>query len=134
MNKAKSIKSSKAALSVFTLVMINVIAVDSIRALPISAEYGLSLIFYYILGGVLFMIPSALAAAELSTGWPETGGVYVWVKEALAKALLLAAWLLWIYNIVWYPTILSLLASTCFFIYLAPIWQLIKQLYLSLYF
>ena len=118
MNKAKSIKSSKAALSVFTLVMINVIAVDSIRALPISAEYGLSLIFYYILGGVLFMIPSALAAAELSTGWPETGGVYVWVKEAFGKGpAFLAAWLLWIYNIVWYPTILSLLASTCFYIF-----------------
>ncbi len=111
-------KRPKKVLSVFTLVMINMIAVDSIRALPISAEYGLSLVFYYVLGAILFMIPSALAAAEMSTGWPKAGGVYIWVREAFGLKLgFLAAWLLWIYNIVWYPTILSLLASTFFYIF-----------------
>lgn len=110
--------SKKKSLSVFTLVMINIIAVDSIRALPISAEYGLSLIFYYVLGAVLFMIPSALAAAEMSTGWPQTGGIYVWVREAFGvKIAFFVSWLLWIYNIVWYPTILSLIASTFFYIF-----------------
>ena len=79
------------------------------------------------------MIPSALAAAELSTGWPETGGIYVWVKEAFGKGpAFLAAWLLWIYNIVWYPTILSLLASTFFYMF-SPSWQLIKKLFLLLF-
>ena len=108
----------KKSLSVFTLVMINIIAVDSIRALPISAEYGLSLIFYYLLGAILFMIPSALAAAEMSTGWPENGGIYVWVKEAFGLRLaFFASWLLWVYNIVWYPTILSLIASTFFYVF-----------------
>ena len=110
--------TKKKSLSVFTLVMINIIAVDSIRALPISAEYGLSLIFYYILGAILFMIPSALATAEMSTGWPQAGGIYVWVKEAFGvKLAFLASWLLWVYNIVWYPTILSLIASTLFYVF-----------------
>ena len=111
-------KRNKKPLGMFSLVMINIIAVDSIRALPISAEYGWSLIFYYILGALLFMIPSALVSAEMATGWPHKGGAYIWVREALGKKW--AYWtasLLWIYNIVWYPTILSLLASTILYIF-----------------
>lgn len=110
-------RKNKKALSVFSLVMINVIAVDSLRSLPISAEYGLSLVFYYIAGALFFMIPSALAAADMSTGWPQNGGIYVWVREAFGKkAAFMVAWILWLYNIIWFPTILSFLASTLFFI------------------
>jgi putative glutamate/gamma-aminobutyrate antiporter len=101
------------ALSVFTLMMINVIAVDSLRTLPISAEYGTALIFYYVIAGLLFFIPTILVTAELATGWPTTGGVYVWVSEAFGKKWgFLTIWLQWIYNVVWYPTILTFLAGT----------------------
>ncbi len=106
------IKNNRRVLSVFSLVMINVIAVDNLRSLPISAEYGLSLIFYYIVGVIVFMLPTAMVAAELATGWPNTGGVYVWVREAFGKrAALLTIWLQWIYNVVWYPTMLAFLAA-----------------------
>ena len=50
----------KKPLSVFSLVMINVIAVDSLRNLPISAEYGLSLITFYVIGALCFFIPICL--------------------------------------------------------------------------
>jgi amino acid transporter len=100
-------------LGVFGLVMINVIAVNSLRSLTISAEYGFTLIAYYLLASVLFFVPSALIAAELATGWPEKGGVYIWVREAFGKKIaFLAIWLQWIYNIVWYPTILAFIAAT----------------------
>ncbi len=100
-------------LSVFTLVMINVIAVDSLRTLPFSAEYGFSLVFYYALAGMMFFIPTALVSAELATGWPETGGLYIWVREAFGQRIgFLAIWLQWIYNVVWYPTILAFIATT----------------------
>ena len=104
---------SKKALGFFQLVMINVIAVDSIRTLPFSAAYGYSLVFFYILAAFLFFIPTALVAAELGTGWPTTGGVYVWVREAFGKKWsLVVIWLNWIYNVVWYPTIIALIAGT----------------------
>jgi putative glutamate/gamma-aminobutyrate antiporter len=100
-------------LSVFTLMMINVIAVDSLRTLPISAEYGSSLIFYYVVAAVCFFIPTALVTAELATGWPNTGGAYVWVTKAFGPKIgFLTIWLQWIYNVVWYPTILAFLAGT----------------------
>ncbi len=103
----------KKVLGVFQLVMINVIAVDSIRTIPFSAEYGFSLIFFYVLAALMFFIPSALISAELGSGWPNTGGIYVWVREAFGKNTSLAIiWLNWIYNVVWYPTIMALVAGT----------------------
>lgn len=106
-------KQPKKVLSVFSLVMINVIAVDSLRTLPISAKLGLSLVSYYIIAAFAFFIPVALVAAELATAYPNTGGIYVWVREAFGKrAGFITIWLQWIYNIVWYPTILAFIAAT----------------------
>lgn len=104
---------SKKVLNVFTLVMINVIAVDSLRTLPISAKLGLSLISYYLVAAFAFFIPVALVAAELATAYPNTGGIYVWVREAFGKrAGFITIWLQWIYNVVWYPTMLAFIAAT----------------------
>lgn len=104
----------KKSLSAFSLAMMIIIAVDSIRALPISAEYGFALISFYILSAVLFMLPVALSAAELATAWPENGGITVWAREAFGGRIsFLVAWLQWLYNVVWYPTILIFLVETC---------------------
>jgi len=102
----------KKKLGVFSLVMINVIAVDSLRSLPFSAVYGFSLVFYYLLAAVVFFLPAALVSAELATGWPTRGGVYVWVREAFgARWGFIIIWLQWVYNVVWYPTILTFMAG-----------------------
>jgi len=107
-------RSSKRVLSVFSLVMINVIAVDSLRTLPFSAKFGASLIFYYAFIALLFFIPVALVTAELATTWPKIGGIYVWVREAFGHSTgFLVIWLQWVYNLVWYPTILATIAIIC---------------------
>ncbi|MGB7097934.1 MAG: amino acid permease, partial [Xanthobacteraceae bacterium] len=74
--------ASVARISVFTLAIMNIVAVVSLRGLPSEAEYGLSSIFYYLFAAVVFLIPVSLVAAELATGWPEKGGVFRWVGEA----------------------------------------------------
>jgi putative glutamate/gamma-aminobutyrate antiporter len=108
--------SKKRALSVFSIVMINVIAIDSLRNVPAAAEYGSSLVFYYALAALCFFIPSALVSAELATGWPRNGGIYIWVREAFGPRWgLFAIWLQWIENVIWYPTIMSFIASTLLF-------------------
>ncbi len=107
---------SKRVISVFTLVMINVIAVDSLRTLPLTAKLGFSLVFYYSLAALGFFIPLALVSAELATAYPEAGGIYIWVREAFGrKAAFITVWLQWIYNIVWFPTILAFIAATLAF-------------------
>src|SRR3990167_6871553 len=94
--------SPKKTLGLFQLVMINVIAVDSIRTLTFSAVYGFSLVFFYLLAALFFFLPTAFVSAELGTGWPNRGGIYIWVREAFGKRLsLIVIWLNWIYNIIW---------------------------------
>lgn len=105
-------------LSVFSLVMINVIAVDSLRTLPLTAKLGMHLVTFYLLAAFIFFIPVALVAAELATAYPSTGGIYVWVREAFGKrTAFLTIWLQWIYNIVWYPTIMAFIAATLSYLF-----------------
>lgn len=109
--------NKKHALTIFSLTMITVGSVDSIRNLPATALFGSQLIAFFLLGAIFFLIPTALVSAELASGWPERGGVYVWVKEAFGKRMgFLAIWLQWIENVIWYPTILSFVAGTIGFL------------------
>lgn len=104
---------NKYALTIFSLTMITVGSVDSIRNLPATALFGSQLISFFILGALFFLIPTALVSAELSSGWPIEGGIYIWVREAFGKKVgFLAIWLQWIENVIWYPTILSFVAGT----------------------
>jgi len=104
--------SKNKSLSLFGLLMINVIAVDNLRSLTVGAEYGFALLSFYTLAALLFFIPTILVTAELATGWPNTGGVYIWVREAFGPRWgVLTIWLQWIYNVVWYPTIFAFIAG-----------------------
>jgi glutamate:GABA antiporter len=97
----------------FSLVLLIVAAIDSIRNLPASALFGSALIFFFIFSAIVFLIPTSLVAAELSATFPEKGGVYHWVKTAFGeKWAMVAIWLQWINTMVWYPTILSFIAGT----------------------
>lgn len=105
--------SGRQYLSVFSLVMITAGSVDSIRNLPATALFGSSLIFFFLIATIFFLIPCAMVSGELAAGWPKQGGVYIWVKEAFGvQAGFTAIWLQWIENVVWYPTILSFVAGT----------------------
>lgn len=100
-------------ISVFLLTMLNLATILSIKNWPFAAEFGFSSLFFILLAVLTFFIPSALVSAELATGWPQQGGVFVWVKEALGNRMgFLAVWLLWVENVVWYPTILSFIGGT----------------------
>ena len=111
-------KPNRRVLTVLTLALINVAAVMNLGQLSVLAEYGLAAIFFVALAALVFFIPVSLTSAELATGWPKTGGVYAWVKEAFGQRMgFLAIWLQWIENVIWYPTILSFIAATIAFIF-----------------
>jgi putative glutamate/gamma-aminobutyrate antiporter len=100
-------------LSVCALAMINLAAIGSVKNWPLTAEYGLSSLFFLLLASLTFFVPVALVSAELATGWPKAGGVFVWVKEAFGhRTGFLAIWLLWMENVIWYPTLLAFIAAT----------------------
>lgn len=110
-------------ISVFSLVLLITGAIDSIRNLPTTALFGPSLIFFFIFSAIVFLIPVALIAAELSSTWSdEEGGIYSWVRHAFGDRMaFFTIWLQWINTMVWYPTILSFIAGTLAYI-INPEW------------
>lgn len=104
-------------LGIFTLSMISVSAIIALRNLPTLAKNGFSVVCLLILAALLFFIPVALSCAELASGWPKSGGLYAWVKEAFGeRSGALAVWLEWIESVVWLPTVLSFIASSIAYI------------------
>jgi len=109
-------------MTVFTLSMMTVAAVCSLRGLPMMAKEGLSMIFYILFAAVMFLLPASLVAAELGGAFSEKGGgVYTWVKEAFGSRWgFTAIWLQWIQNVVWYPTVLAFGAGALAYLFMDP--------------
>ena len=100
-------------LSIFSLAMLIIAAIDSIRNLPMAALFGSSLIFFFLLAAILFLFPVALVSAQLTATYNDRGGIYHWVNLAFGhRFAMLAIWLQWINTMIWYPTILSFLAGS----------------------
>lgn len=99
-------------ISLFSLVLLIVAAIDSIRNLPATALFGSSSIFFFLFSALVFLLPISFIAAEFSSRYTE-GGVFHWVSRGLGERYGLAAiWLQWINTMVWYPTILCFIAGT----------------------
>lgn len=99
-------------ISLSLLVLLIVSAIDSIRNLPSAALFGSSLVFFFVLASIIFLLPTALVSAELASLLPEKGGVYHWMTKAFGDKIgMLSIWLQWINTMVWYPTILSFIAG-----------------------
>ena len=111
-------KTTGFKLSVMTLAIMNVTAVVSLRGLPSEAIYGLSSAFYYLFAAIVFLIPTAMVAAELAAMFSDKqGGVFRWVGEAYGPRMgFLAIWLQWIESTIWYPTVLTFGAVSIAFI------------------
>lgn len=100
-------------LSGLKLFMLAIVSVDSIRNLPITAQYGTSLISFYLIAALAFFLPLIMVINRLAVRYPHTGGSYLWIEDAFGKNWgLVSIWLQWIYNIIWYPTIFAFIATT----------------------
>ncbi len=105
--------SGPRVLGVGSLALITLAAVLTLRGMPSVAEYGWSSIAYYLLGALFLLVPLALVAAELATGWPKAGGLYAWVKEAFGERPgFLDVWFDWVNNLFYFPTVLAFAAAT----------------------
>lgn len=83
--------NTKAAIPAKQLSMIGFFAITASMVMavyeyPTFATSGFSLVFFLLLGGILWFIPVGLCAAEMATveGWEE-GGVFAWVSNTLGE-------------------------------------------------
>ena len=108
---------NKRVITIFVLAMFNVSIMASLRNLPLVSELGYKMLFFFVIVALIFLIPCALVSAELATGWTESGGIYIWVREALGDRWgFFSIWMQWVHNVTWYPAILSFVAATLSYI------------------
>jgi glutamate:GABA antiporter len=82
------------------------------RWIAAAARNGQSSISLWILAAVLFFVPTAFVIVELSTRFPEEGGLYVWTKIAFGDFHgFVAGWTYWTYTIFYFPGLLMASAA-----------------------
>ena len=92
-------KSTGTYISLMALVMMNVTIIGSVANDVQQAYYGLSSVTLFIIGALVFFLPTGLVAAELASGWGQRGGIFRWVGEALGPGLAFTCLL-----ILWFQT------------------------------
>jgi len=89
------------------LVLLNVVAVLSIRWLATSAAAGPSSLVLWVCAALFFFVPQGLAVADLASRFPDEGGIYAWTKRAFGEGHgFLCGWCYWINNVLYYPSLL----------------------------
>jgi len=110
--------SSRFTISLLAFILITSAALISMRTFPTMAVAGWQVIFFSILAIILYLIPASLVSAELATGWPQEGGVYIWVKQAFGERWgFTAVWLQWFQMTIGFITILAFIAATFAYIF-----------------
>jgi amino acid transporter len=106
----------KMSLLIFTLVTLA--SLYNIRKFPTLAELHWELVTFSLIAFVIYLIPASLVSAELATGWPQAGGVYVWVKEAFGERWgFTAVWLQWFQMTIGFVAALSFIAATLSYVF-----------------
>jgi amino acid transporter len=94
------------------VLLFNIATVLGPRWIAAAGHNGTSSISLWVLAAVFFFVPGALVINELSSRFPEEGGLYVWAREAFGPFHgFVAGWTYWIYTIFYFPGLLLASAS-----------------------
>ena len=99
------------------VLLFNIATVLGPRWIAAAGHNGTSSISLWILAAVFFFVPGALVINELSSRFPEEGGLYSWSKEAFGPFHgFVAGWTYWIYTVFYFPGLLLASASMAAYI------------------
>src|SRR5206468_10015437 len=98
------------------LLLFYVVTGISLRWIATAAAAGPSSIVIWIGAWLAFYTPLALSVIELSSRYPDEGGLYVWSKRAFVDfSGFMAAWTYWTSNLPYFPAVLYFAASNVLF-------------------
>ena len=102
------------------LVLFYVVTGISLRWIATAAAAGPSSIVIWVGAWLTFYTPLALSVIELSSRYPDEGGLYVWSKRAFGDfSGFMSAWTYWTSNLPYFPAVLYFAASNALFIHQA---------------
>jgi amino acid transporter len=100
------------------LVFFYVVTGISLRWIATAAAAGPSAIAVWIGAWLIFYTPLALSVIELSSRYPNEGGLYIWSKRAFGDfAGFMSAWTYWTCNLPYFPAVLYFAAGNALFIF-----------------
>jgi glutamate:GABA antiporter len=94
------------------VLLFNIAAVLGPRWIAAAGHNGTSSISLWVLAALLFFVPGALVINELSSRFPEEGGIYAWARDAFGPFHgFVTGWTYWIYTVFYFPGLLLASAS-----------------------
>ena len=115
------------ALSFRDLVLFYIVTGISLRWIATAATVGASAVVIWLIAWCAFYLPLALSVMELSSRYPQEGGLYVWSKRAFGEFPgFITGWTYWASNLPYYPAVLYFAASNALFIGPAR-WQSLSE-------
>ncbi len=101
------IKQLRREMGFWDVLLFNIATVLGPRWIAAAAHNGTSSISLWVIAAVFFFVPTAMVINELSSRFPEEGGLYVWAKEAFGDFHgFVAGWNYWIYTVFYFPGLL----------------------------
>jgi amino acid transporter len=99
------------------LVLFYIVVTLSLRWIPFAAAAGPGTVVIWLVGVLTIFLPLALCVMELSSRYPQEGGMYVWSKLAFGDfAGFLTGWIYWTSNLPYFPTLLYFAASNALYL------------------
>jgi amino acid transporter len=104
---ADPIKQLRKEMGFWDVLLFNIATVLGPRWVAAAAHNGTSSVSLWLIAAIFFFVPTAMVINELSSRFPEEGGLYVWAKEAFGDFHgFVAGWNYWIYTVFYFPGLL----------------------------
>ncbi len=88
----------------------------SLRWVATAAAAGPSSVIIWIVAFLFFYLPLAAAVIELSSRYPEEGGLYIWTRKAYGDfPAFMAGWCYWTSNLPYFPAAFYFAASNALY-------------------
>jgi hypothetical protein len=113
---APKIPALKRGIRFRDLVLLYVVIVLSVRWTAAAANAGPSILIVWVAALIGFFIPLAACVMELSSRYPQEGGIYIWTREALGDfSGFICAWAYWMSNLPFFAAVLYFGAASTLF-------------------
>src|SRR5436190_5218862 len=118
-----SVPQLRRALTFRDLFLFYVVTGFSLRWVATAAEAGPSALVIWVIAALGLFVPLVFCVLELSSRYPEEGGIYVWTKRAFGPfSGFMTGWTYWATNLPYFPSLLYFTAGNALFVG-GPSWQ-----------
>jgi amino acid transporter len=105
------------------LLLFYIVTTFSLRWIATAAAAGPSALVIWVIAAAGLFVPLVFTVLELSSRYPQEGGIYVWSKQAFGPfAAFITGWSYWGTNLPYFPSLLYFAAGNALFVG-GPSWQ-----------